>query len=58
MTELERVTRNFDFCANSIREEGTQNERISLAIISQSLIEIAKELAIMNDRAAEGGENK
>lgn len=51
MTELERVTKNFDICTKSMQEEGVQTETISLAIISQSLIEIAKELAIMNDRS-------
>jgi hypothetical protein len=51
MTELERVTKNFDFCTESIQKKGVQTETISFAIISQSLIEIVKELAIMNDRS-------
>lgn len=55
ITETERVTKNFDLCTKSIQEEGAQTETISLAIISQSLIEIAKELAIMNDRSIQNG---
>lgn len=51
ITETERVAKNFDLCTKSIQEEGVQTEEISLVLISQSLIEIAKELAIMNDRS-------
>lgn len=51
ITETERVTKNFDLCTKSIQEEDVQTEKISLVLISQSLIEIAKELAIMNDRS-------
>lgn len=57
MTELERINKNLEKCTNIMREKGIQSEIISLALISQSLISIAEELAIMNDRAAEG-ENK
>lgn len=57
MTELEKVTRHFDTCVEIMKSEGMQPEKVSLVFISQSLIEIAKELAIMNDRAAKG-ENK
>lgn len=53
MTELERVTKDIDICAKSIQKEGVQTETISLCLISQSLIEIARKLAIMNDRSTQ-----
>ena len=57
MTELARISENLEKSVSSMREKGIQSEKTSLALISQSLISIAEELAIMNDRAAEG-ENK
>lgn len=58
MTELERISKNLEKCVNNMGEQKVvQSEKISLTLISQSLISIAEELAIMNDRAAEG-ENK
>ena len=57
MTELARISENLEKSVSSMREKGIQSEKTSLALISQSLIRIAEELAIMNDRAAEG-ENK
>lgn len=58
MTELERISKNLEETVNSMRKKGIQSEKVSLTLISQSLISIAEELAIMNDRAAEGIENK
>jgi hypothetical protein len=49
MTEFERVGKNFDILFNSIQKDGAQNESVSLEVIAQSTIEIAKELAILND---------
>jgi hypothetical protein len=49
MTEIERVGKDFDILFNSIQKDGTQNESVSLEVIAQSTIEIAKELAILND---------
>lgn len=56
MTELEKISKNLTENVNTMREKGVQTELVSLTLISQSLISIAEELAIMNDRAAEGGE--
>ena len=56
MTELERISGNLTENVNSIMEKGPQSEKVSLTLITQSLISIAEELAIMNDRAAEGRE--
>lgn len=49
MTEFERVGKEFDILFNSIQKDGAQNESVSLEVIAQSTIEIAKELAILND---------
>lgn len=54
MTELARISENLEKSVSSMREKGIQSEKTSLALISQSLISIAEELAIINDRAAEG----
>lgn len=53
MTELERISKNLEETVNSMRKKGIQSKKVSLTLISQSLISIAEELAIMNDRAAE-----
>ena len=53
MTELDRISKNLEKNIESMRENKIQPEIVSLALISQSLISIAEELAIMNDRAAE-----
>ena len=49
MTELERVTNNIDKCVQLMNEDGVQRTKVSLCLITQTLIEISKELAIMND---------
>lgn len=49
MTEYERVGKDFDILTNSIQKDGAQNERVSLIVIAQATIEIAKELAVLND---------
>jgi hypothetical protein len=49
MSEIERVTKNFDIVIESMSREGAQDESVSLALICQGTIEITKELAILND---------
>lgn len=49
MTEVERVKANFDILINRIQNDGAQQESVSLEVIAQGTIEIAKELAILND---------
>jgi hypothetical protein len=50
MSELERVTKNFDLVIDSMQGElGVQHQDVSLALICQGMIEVAKELAILND---------
>ena len=49
MTEFERVGKDFDILFNSIQKDGAQQESVSLEVIAQAMIEIAKELAILND---------
>lgn len=49
MTEFERVGKDFDILCNSIQKDGAQQESVSLEVIAQAMIEIAKELAILND---------
>ena len=49
MTEFERLEKNFDILFNNIRKDGAQQESVSLEIIARATIEIAKELAILND---------
>lgn len=51
MTELERMVNTIDECIETIQKKGCQSEAASLAIISQALILICHELAIMNDRS-------
>ena len=49
MTEVERVKADFDILFNRIQKDGAQQESVSLEVIAQATIEIAKELAILND---------
>ena len=49
MTEVERVKADFDILFNRIQKDGAQQESVSLDVIAQGTIEIAKELAILND---------
>lgn len=49
MTEFERVGKDFDILFNSIQNNGAQQESVSLEVIAKATIEIAKELAILND---------
>ena len=49
MTEFERVGKDFDILINLIQNNGAQQESVSLDVIAQGTIEIAKELAILND---------
>lgn len=49
MNEIDRVTKNIDILLKSMSQKETQDTSVSLAIISQGIIEIAKELAILND---------
>ena len=49
MTEFERVGRSFNIDIGNIQKNGAQHESVSLDIIAQATIEIAKELAILND---------
>ena len=49
MNEIDRVTKNIDIILESMSQKGIQDTSVSLAIISQGIIEIAKELAILND---------
>lgn len=54
MTEYERVVNKIDKCIETIQKEGVQSEAVSLAIISQALVNIGQELAIMNDIKQKG----
>lgn len=58
MTEFERVGKDIDILFNNIRKDGAQSESVSLDIIAQSTIEIAKELAILNDYLKGKAENE
>lgn len=49
MTEFERVSKNIDIVIANIKKNGASSEGISIDVIAQSTIEIAKELAILND---------
>lgn len=49
MNEIDRVTNNIDIILQSMRQKGIQDTSVSLALISQGIIETAKELAILND---------
>ena len=49
MTEYERVREDINILIKRIQKDGAQNESVSLDVIAQSTIEIAKELAILND---------
>jgi len=49
MSEIERVTKNIDIVIESMSRKGAQDKSASLALICQGTIEIAKELAILND---------
>lgn len=49
MNEIDRVTKNIDMLIKNMSQKGIQDTSISLALISQGIIEIAKELAILND---------
>ena len=49
MTEFERVSKSIDIVIANIQKNGASSEGISLDIIAQSTIEIARELAILND---------
>jgi hypothetical protein len=47
--KLKESQKNFDIVLESMSREGAQDESASLALICQGTIEIAKELAILND---------
>ena len=49
MNEIDRVTKNIDILLKNMSQKGIQDTSVSLALISQGIIEIAKELAILND---------
>lgn len=49
MNEIDRVIKNIDIILQSMSQKGIQDTSVSLAIISQGIIETAKELAILND---------
>ena len=49
MTEFERVSKSIDIVIANIRKNGASSEGVPLDIIAQSTIEIARELAILND---------
>ena len=49
MTEVERVKDNFDIILKNIVNKGAPNEKTSLEILSHAAVEIALELAILND---------
>lgn len=49
MNEIDRVTKNIDIILQSMSQKGIQDTSVSLALISQGIIETAKELAILND---------
>lgn len=49
MNEIDRVTKNIEILIKNMSQKGIQDTSISLALISQGIIEIAKELAILND---------
>jgi len=49
MKEVERVKADFDILINRIQNDGAQQESVFLDVIAQGTIEIAKELAILND---------
>lgn len=58
MTELQRISNNLKACTESIQTGRVQTSETSLTVISQSLISIAEELAIMNDRMQEKEQKK
>ena len=49
MTEYERVGKDINIDINHIQKNGAQHKSVSLDIIAQATIEIAKELAVLND---------
>lgn len=49
MTEFERVSKSIDIVIANIKKNGVSSEGVSIDVIAQSTIEIAKELAILND---------
>ena len=55
-TELERVSREIRFEKSQSKNKTTEGIEVSLTVIAKALTSIAEELAIMNDRAAEGRE--
>lgn len=49
MTEFERVSKSINIVIANIQKNGVSSEGVSLDVIAQATIEIAKELAILND---------
>lgn len=49
MTEFERVSKSIDIVIANIQKNGVSSKGVCLDVIAQSTIEIAKELAVLND---------
>ena len=49
MTEIDRVKADFEQSVKNIVKQGAQDEKTSLEILSHAAVEIALELAILND---------
>lgn len=49
MSRVDETNFGFNMLFKSIREENVQSQEMSLAVISQSYIEIAKSLAVITD---------
>ena len=49
MSRVDETNLGFNMLLKSIREENVQSQEMSLAVISQSYIEIAKSLAVIAD---------
>ena len=49
MTEIDRVKADFEQSVKNIVKQGAQDEKTSLEILSHAAVEIALELALLND---------
>ena len=49
MTEIDRVKADFEQSVKNIVKQGSQDDKTSLEILSHAAVEIALELAILND---------
>jgi len=58
MTEIDRVKADFEQSVKNIVKQGAQDEKTSLEILSHAAVEIALELAILNDYLKGKAENE